>query len=101
MKILITDPIEESCVNILKDEGFEVDLKPGISKEEIKKIINNYVALIVRSGTKITADIINEAKNLKVIARAGVGVDNIDVEAATRRGIIVMNTPGGEYNFNG
>jgi len=95
MKILITDPIEESCVNILKDEGFEVDLKPGISKEEIKKIINNYVALIVRSGTKITADIINEAKNLKVIARAGVGVDNIDVEAATRRGIIVMNTPGG------
>ena len=95
MKILITDPIEESCVNSLKDEGFEVDLKPGISKEEIKKIINNYVALIVRSGTKITADIINEAKNLKVIARAGVGVDNIDVEAATRRGIIVMNTPGG------
>lgn len=95
MKILITDPIEESCVNILKDEGFEVDLKPGLSRDEIKKIINDYVALIVRSGTKVTSDIINEAVNLKIIGRAGVGVDNIDVETATRRGIIVMNTPGG------
>jgi D-3-phosphoglycerate dehydrogenase len=95
MKILITDPIEESCVNILKDEGFEVDLKPGLSRDEIKKVINDYVALIVRSGTKVTSDIINEARNLKIIGRAGAGVDNIDVEAATRRGIIVMNTPGG------
>lgn len=95
MKILITDPIEESCVNILKSEGFEVDLRPGISRDEIRRIINDYVALIVRSGTKVTADIINEAKNLKIIGRAGVGVDNIDVESATRRGIIVMNTPGG------
>ncbi|CUS79337.1 D-3-phosphoglycerate dehydrogenase [Candidatus Kryptobacter tengchongensis] len=95
MKILITDPIEESCVNILKSEGFTVDLKPGITKDEIKRIINDYVALIVRSGTRVTADIINEAKNLKIIGRAGAGVDNIDVDAATRRGIIVMNTPGG------
>ncbi|MEN3038693.1 MAG: hydroxyacid dehydrogenase [Candidatus Kryptonium sp.] len=95
MKILITDPIEESCVNILRNEGFEVDLKPGISKDELKSIINNYVVLIVRSGTKVTADIINEARNLKIIGRAGAGVDNIDVDAATRRGIIVMNTPGG------
>jgi len=86
MKILITDPIEESCVNILKDEGFEVDLKPGLSRDEIKKVINDYVALIVRSGTKVTSDIINEARNLKIIGRAGAGVDNIDVEAATRRG---------------
>lgn len=95
MKILITDPIEESCLNILKSEGFEVDLKPGLSRDEIKRIINDYVALIVRSGTKVTADIINEARNLKIIGRAGAGVDNIDVESATRRGIIVMNTPGG------
>lgn len=95
MKILITDPIEEACVSILRDEGFEVDLRPGLAKDEIKKIINDYVALIVRSGTKVTADIINEAKNLKIIARAGAGVDNIDVDTATRRGIIVMNTPGG------
>ncbi|MCS7228769.1 MAG: phosphoglycerate dehydrogenase [Candidatus Kryptonium sp.] len=95
MKVLITDPIEESCVNILRNEGFEVDLKPGISKDELKSIINDYVALIVRSGTKVTADIINEARKLKIIGRAGAGVDNIDVDAATRRGIIVMNTPGG------
>lgn len=95
MKILISDPIEQSCVDILKREGFDVDEKPGISRDEIKKIIPAYDALIVRSGTKVTADIIAEAKGLKVIGRAGAGVDNIDVEAASRRGIIVMNTPGG------
>ncbi len=95
MKILISDPIEQSCVDILKREGFQVDEKPGIPAEEIKKIISEYAALIVRSGTKVTADIIGEAKAMKVIGRAGAGVDNIDVEAASRRGIIVMNTPGG------
>ncbi len=95
MKILITDPIEQSCVDILTREGFQVDLKPGIPPEEIKKIIPEYAALIVRSGTKVTAEIIEEAKTMKVIGRAGAGVDNIDVEAASRRGIIVMNTPGG------
>lgn len=95
MKILISDPIEQSCVDILKREGFQVDVKPGIPAEEIKKIIPEYAALIVRSGTKVTADIIAEAKAMKVIGRAGAGVDNIDVEAASRRGIIVMNTPGG------
>jgi D-3-phosphoglycerate dehydrogenase len=95
MKILISDPIEQSCVDILTREGFQVDLKPGISPEEIKKIIPEYAALIVRSGTKVTADIIQEAHEMKVIGRAGAGVDNIDVQAASRRGIIVMNTPGG------
>ena len=95
MKILISDPIEQSCVDILTREGFQVDLKPGISPEEIKKIIPEYAALIVRSGTKVTADIIQEAHAMKVIGRAGAGVDNIDVQAASRRGIIVMNTPGG------
>ena len=95
MKILISDPIEQSCVDILTREGFQVDAKPGISAEEIKRIIPEYAALLVRSGTKVTADIINEAKAMKVIGRAGAGVDNIDVEAASRRGIIVMNTPGG------
>jgi D-3-phosphoglycerate dehydrogenase len=95
MKILISDPIEQSCVDILTREGFQVDQKPGIPADEIKKIIPEYAALIVRSGTKVTADIIAEAKAMKVIGRAGAGVDNIDVEAASRRGIIVMNTPGG------
>lgn len=95
MKILISDPIEQSCVDILTREGFQVDAKPGIPPEEIKRIIPDYAALLVRSGTKVTADIINEAKAMKVIGRAGAGVDNIDVEAASRRGIIVMNTPGG------
>ncbi|HTR80061.1 MAG TPA: NAD(P)-dependent oxidoreductase, partial [Bacteroidota bacterium] len=95
MKILITDPIEQSCVDILTREGFQVDAKPGIPPEEIKKIIPDYAALLVRSGTKVTAEIINEATAMKVIGRAGAGVDNIDVEAASRRGIIVMNTPGG------
>ena len=95
MKILISDPIEQSCVDILTREGFQVDAKPGISPEEIKKIIPEYAALIVRSGTKVTADIIEEAKAMKVIGRAGAGVDNIDVAAASRHGIIVMNTPGG------
>jgi D-3-phosphoglycerate dehydrogenase len=95
MKILISDPIEQSCVDILTREGFQVDAKPGISPEEIKRIIPEYAALIVRSGTKVTADIIEEAKAMKVIGRAGAGVDNINVEAASRHGIIVMNTPGG------
>ena len=95
MKVLITDPIEQVCTDILQKEGMQVDAKPGLPPDEIKKIIGGYDALIVRSGTKVTADIIAEAKEMKVIGRAGAGVDNIDVGAATRKGIVVMNTPGG------
>lgn len=95
MKILITDPIEQSCADILTREGFQVDLKPGLPAEEIKQIIHDYVGLVVRSGTKVTADIIEKATLMKVIGRAGAGVDNIDAAAASRKGIIVMNTPGG------
>lgn len=95
MKILITDPIEQSCVEILTREGFQVDLKPGLPADEIKQVIGEYVAMVVRSGTKVTADIIEKATSMKVIGRAGAGVDNIDSEAASRKGIIVMNTPGG------
>jgi D-3-phosphoglycerate dehydrogenase / 2-oxoglutarate reductase len=94
-KILITDPIEQSCVDILTREGFQVDAKPGLPADEIKKIIGEYVALVVRSGTKVTKEIIELANEMKVIGRAGAGVDNIDSEAATKKGIIVMNTPGG------
>ncbi len=95
MKVLITDLIEQVCTDILSKEGVQVDAKPGLPADEIKKIIGSYDALIVRSGTKVTADIIAEANQMKVIGRAGAGVDNIDVGAATRKGIVVMNTPGG------
>lgn len=95
MKILITDPIEQSCVDILTREGFQVDLKPGLPADEIKLVIHEYAALVVRSGTKVTADIIEKATAMKVIGRAGAGVDNIDSAAASKKGIIVMNTPGG------
>lgn len=95
MKVLITDPIEQVCTDVLAKEGIQVDSKPGLPPDEIKKIIGGYDALVVRSGTKVKADIIAEAKIMKVIGRAGAGVDNIDVSAATRKGIVVMNTPGG------
>jgi D-3-phosphoglycerate dehydrogenase len=95
MKILISDPIEQQCVDILKSNGFEVDVKTGLPAAELKKIIGEYAGLLVRSSTKVTAEIIGAATNLRIIGRAGAGVDNIDTPAATRRGIIVMNTPGG------
>lgn len=94
-KILITDPIETSCIDILQSAGFEVSHRPGLKENEIISIINEYNVLIVRSGTKVTKKIIDASKNLELIARAGAGVDNVDVMSATHRGIIVMNTPGG------
>src|SRR3990172_11696263 len=77
----------------LKDAQFDVDIRPEMGQEELKKVINDYDALIVRSATQVTADIINEAQKLKIIGRAGIGLDNVDVEAATKRGIIVANAP--------
>lgn len=94
-RILITDPIEKSCIEILEKENFKVDYKSGLKEEEIVSIVDNYNILIVRSGTKVTKKIIDASTNIELIARAGAGVDNIDVNAATHRGIIVMNTPGG------
>lgn len=96
VKILISDPLAEAGVAILKKEkGFTVDVKPKLPPEELKKIISEYTALIVRSQTKVTKELLAHAKNLKYIGRAGVGLDNIDMEAASKKGIIVMNTPGG------
>ena len=95
MKILISDPIEQRCVDILSAEGFAVDLKPGVTSEQLKTVIGGYDALIVRGRTRVTAELLRSADLLKVVGRAGTGVDNIDVEAATRKGVIVMNTPGG------
>ncbi len=93
-KILISDQISPKGVEILQ-QYLEVDYSPGLSKEEILARIAQYDALMVRSGTKVTRDIIEAGVNLKIIGRAGVGVDNIDVEAATERGIVVVNSPGG------
>ncbi len=95
MKILISDQIEQACIDILTSEGFSVDFKPNRPTEELKGMIPDYDALIVRSSTQVTAELIGAGKKLKVIGRAGAGVDNIDVDAATRRGVVVMNTPGG------
>ena len=94
-KVLISDKISPDAVEVFKTNKIEVDLKPGLSPAELKKIIGKYDGLAVRSATKVTKDIIAAADNLRVIGRAGIGVDNIDLEAATERGIVVMNTPFG------
>ena len=94
MRVLVADPVSEQGVALLQKE-FEVDIKLRLSPEELVTIIAQYDALVVRSETKVTAQIIAAADRLKVIGRAGVGVDNIDVEAATKKGIIVLNAPEG------
>ena len=93
MKVLIADGVSQEAVDILAD--FECVKKDKLSAEELLEIIPEFDALIVRSASKVTAEVIAAAKNLKIIGRAGVGVDNIDVPAATARGIIVINSPGG------
>lgn len=95
MKILIADQIAQPGVDLLRAEGWTVDVRPTISLSELRAIIGDYDALIIRSRTQVSASVIEVASRLKVIGRAGAGVDNIDVDAATRRGILVMNTPGG------
>jgi len=94
MKILVTDPVDPWCIEELRRRGFDVDERYGLTKEQLKQVIGQYDALVVRSRTKVTSEIIEEARNLKVIARAGVGLDNIDVEKAKEKGILVINTPG-------
>lgn len=94
MRIIIADEISEKGVAILKNSGHEVDIRPGLKEDELVKIIGGYDAMIVRSATKATKNII-QASKLKVIGRAGVGIDNIDLEAATQKGILVMNAPSG------
>ena len=95
-KILVTDPLAPQGLEVFeRAPGFKVDVRVGVKPPEIKKIIAGYHGWVLRSGTKVTADILAAAENLKVIGRAGIGVENIDVEAASKRGIVVMNTPGG------
>ena len=96
-KVLISDKLSEEAVRIFQNHGIEVDFQPGLGKEpeKLAEIIGNYDGLAIRSATKATAAIIEKAENLKVIGRAGIGVDNIDIPAASARGIVVMNTPFG------
>lgn len=93
MKILVTDPLHPDGIVYLKNSGFEVDEKYDLKKEDLGEIIKDYDALIVRSKTKVTKDIIESGRRLTVIGRAGVGLDNIDVIAAKERNIKVINTP--------
>lgn len=95
-RILISDKLAEEGIDILKKEKeFEVDVKTSLQPQQLKEIIGDYDAIVIRSATKLGAEVIEKAKKLKVIGRAGVGLDNVDIEAATRRGIIVMNAPSG------
>ncbi len=93
LSVLITDPIDEEGVNILREAGFSVDYKPGIPSDQLKSIVSKYDALVVRSQTKVTKEIFDVAPNLKIIGRAGAGLDNIDANEAKKRGIKILNTP--------
>jgi D-3-phosphoglycerate dehydrogenase len=94
-KVLVSDNISSKGVEILKKAGLSVDVKTGMKPEELKACIGEYEGLVIRSATKVTAEIIAAAKSLKVIGRAGSGLDNVDKAAASKKGIVVMNTPGG------
>jgi D-3-phosphoglycerate dehydrogenase len=94
-KVLIADQLSPAAVAIFKERGLAADVKVGLPKEELEKIIADYDGLAVRSATKVTEKVIAAARKLRVVGRAGIGVDNIDVKAATAKGIIVMNTPFG------
>ena len=93
--VLVSDPLSEEGVSQLRSAGFTVDVITGLSEDALSEKISHYDALIIRSQTKVTARVIQAANGLKIIARAGVGVDNVDLEAATKKGIIVVNSPEG------
>jgi D-3-phosphoglycerate dehydrogenase len=94
-RVLISDALSDAAVRIFADRGVSVEFKPGLDKDALAKIIDDFDGLAIRSATKVTAKLLESAKRLKVIGRAGIGVDNVDVPAATAKGVIVMNTPFG------
>ncbi|MFO0580644.1 MAG: phosphoglycerate dehydrogenase [Anaeromyxobacter sp.] len=94
-RVLVSDDLSPEAVRILQAAGLEVDVKVGLKPEALEELIGGYDGLAVRSATKVTAKLLAKAERLKVIGRAGVGVDNVDLDAATRKGVVVMNTPGG------
>ncbi len=96
MKVLISDDMHPAGIAVLEAHpNIEVEVRPGLKPEELKKVIQDADALAIRSATKVTAELLNAAPRLKVVGRAGTGLDNVDIAAASKRGIVVMNTPGG------
>ena len=93
MKVLVADKIADKGIAILRNNGYDVDVNTGLSEEELVTIIPQYDAMIVRSQTTVTRAIIEAGTNLKIVGRAGVGVDNVDIDAATEYGVIVCNAP--------
>jgi len=94
-RVLVSDDLSAEGVEIMRKAGLQVDVRTGLKPDELERIISEYDALAVRSATKVDARLLEKATRLKVVGRAGVGVDNVEIEAATRRGVVVMNTPGG------
>jgi D-3-phosphoglycerate dehydrogenase len=96
LKVLVSDKLADVGIKMFKEApDIHVDVKVGLSPEELREIIADYDALVIRSATKVTKDVLRAASRLKVIGRAGIGLDNVDIPAATKRGVVVMNTPGG------
>ena len=94
-RVLISDKLSPAAVEIFRTRGISVDLKPGLSPAELRAIIGEYDGLAIRSATKVTKELLDVAPKLRVVGRAGIGVDNVDVKSATERGVVVMNTPNG------
>ena len=94
-KVLISDKLSPRAADIFTERGVDVDVKPGLSPDELAAIIGDYDGLAIRSATKVTKEILDAAPHLKVVGRAGIGVDNVDIPEATKRGVVVMNTPFG------
>ncbi len=98
MKVLVTDPIAKEGIEILEKAGIQVEERLGLSPDELKEAIKGVHGLIIRSNTKVTADLLDAADSLKVVGRAGTGLDNVDIPACNKHGVVVMNTPGGNTN---
>ena len=94
-KVLISDKLSPAAIDIFKTRGVDADVKTGLAKDELLKIVGDYDGLAIRSATKVDKDVLAAARRMKVIGRAGIGVDNVDIPAATAAGIVVMNTPFG------
>ena len=94
-KVLISDKLSPTAIEVFKARGIEADFKPDLDHADLLECVGDYNGLAVRSATKVTAEVIEAASQLQVIGRAGIGIDNIDLPAATKRGIVIMNTPFG------
>ncbi len=101
MRVLISDNLAPVGVEILIEAGLEVDVKTGMSPDELKAVIGDYDGLVIRSATKVTTDLLESASRLRVVGRAGIGLDNVDIPAASQKGVVVMNAPDGNANERG